>query len=560
MVPEKRPSSPDPFAAPTSLSNGDSDAPPAKSRRLNSLATAGPRKAIEMNRVWVNYIENVMEEEDFSEALLAMESMIGRLHIPIRAHIRQLVALSLSPPACLRTVKNSDVRPSTSKIQAPSVDPLPATERKIRHFALRLLGSIASTLSGDAIFCAIKGHGVDETLVPPTPALLDKRGNPIVEDEDDEEAVEDQDTPLMIAGKRMMEYEDVWALLGAGAAKGGKVVRTEEQPMAPGAWELLRTFVGVWEGEAKKREDAGELAVSPSLMQSLKANSTGVREVSSKLLDIIIWPFKYHTSLVLSDSEEDEDAEEEDGSKGTPIDSDELSIADKQAVAMRLLALLSQAMATGRLDASSLLHETTLKMKGLSSDTFASFLERLPLTVPFFTIRLITYYLETHSLASLTPPTGSPTASPSRRRTLGPNGSASSLHAHPNGTAPEKLPLPSSHDVLSLLSKLPSDFPLPPSAASDPLSVDLPARRAPSSKPRSFTRVSQSCEAHSLLKQALLEALWVALEGEGREREKERMEEVLNLEGEAERVLKQVEGRVEEARTRIEGPKALIID
>jgi hypothetical protein len=67
MIPEKRPSSPDPFAAAVPLTNGESDAPPAaKSRRLNMYATpaAGPRKALEMNRVWVNYIENVLEEED----------------------------------------------------------------------------------------------------------------------------------------------------------------------------------------------------------------------------------------------------------------------------------------------------------------------------------------------------------------------------------------------------------------------------------------------------------------------------------------------------------------
>lgn len=61
----------------------------------------------------------------------------------------------------------------------------------------------------------------------------------------------------MVAGKRLIEYEDVWALLGAGAVKSVKVARTEEQPMAPGAWELLRTLVGVWEGEVKKREEAG---------------------------------------------------------------------------------------------------------------------------------------------------------------------------------------------------------------------------------------------------------------------------------------------------------------
>jgi len=88
-----------------------------------------------------------------------------------------------------------------------------------------------------------------------------------------------------------------------------------------------------------------ELAVSPSLVQSLKTNTTGVREVSSKVLDIVVWPFRYTDSLVLSDSEDEDDVsdghgEEEERSKGPLVDRDELPIAEKQAVSMRLLALV----------------------------------------------------------------------------------------------------------------------------------------------------------------------------------------------------------------------------
>lgn len=77
-------------------------------------------------------------------------------------------------------------------------------------------------------------------------------------------------------------------------------------------------------------------------MQSLKANTAGVREVSSKVLDIVAWPFRFTNSLVPFDSdEEEEDDEEEVGSKGPSVDNDDLTIAEKQAVAMRLLALVS---------------------------------------------------------------------------------------------------------------------------------------------------------------------------------------------------------------------------
>lgn len=143
-------------------------------------------------------------------------------------------------------------------MKAPTIDPLPATARKIRLLALRLLENVASTLSGDAIFRALRHHGVDEELVPPPKVVLDKKGNPVLpeEEEEEEETTEDEHTPLVLAGKRVEVCEDVWALLGGGAEKT-RQMRNEEQPMAPGAWELLRTLVGVWEGEATRRSEAG---------------------------------------------------------------------------------------------------------------------------------------------------------------------------------------------------------------------------------------------------------------------------------------------------------------
>lgn len=70
--------------------------------------------------------------------------------------------------------------------------------------------------------------------------------------------MDDEDGPLVLAGKRVGTCEDVWALLGGGAGKR-PTSHTEDQPMAAGAWEVLRSFVGIWEQEASKRaEGPGE--------------------------------------------------------------------------------------------------------------------------------------------------------------------------------------------------------------------------------------------------------------------------------------------------------------
>lgn len=59
-----------------------------------------------------------------------------------------------------------------------------------------------------------------------------------------------------------------------------------------------------------------------------------------------------------------------------------------------------------------------------------------------------------------------------------------------------------------------------------------------------------------LLKHALLEGVWGTLDlDEGRQMEKAKLEEMLLVDGEAGRVLREVEQKIEEARKRVEGAK-----
>lgn len=68
-----------------------------------------------------------------------------------------------------------------------------------------------------------------------------------------------------------------------------------------------------------------------------------------------------------------------------------------------------------------------------------------------------------------------------------------------------------------------------------------------------WAKIERDCVSHALLKQALLEGVWGTLDSEhGREAEKERLEENLLVDGEARRVLREVEQKVQEARGRSE--------
>lgn len=79
-------------------------------------------------------------------------------------------------------------------------------------------------------------------IPPPNPAL--------------EYKIEADDSPLVQAGKRLGKSLDIWSVLGGKGLKGGRVW-SAATPVVEGGWEVLEVLVGLWEIEARDREEAG---------------------------------------------------------------------------------------------------------------------------------------------------------------------------------------------------------------------------------------------------------------------------------------------------------------
>lgn len=174
-----------------------------------------------------------------------------------RSHTRQLLALALSPYSCLPSKQSTEKRvPSTNS------DPFIPTRRKIRIASLRLLELIANSTGAETIFRAAPGYdpdsSIDTSLDGTNSSTISAQTNgkqkrSRVEDDDDED--DEDEGPFYLAGKRVGKLDDLWDFL-AGMAENneGTITRSREEPIASGGWEMLRSFVGIWEEEASVRK------------------------------------------------------------------------------------------------------------------------------------------------------------------------------------------------------------------------------------------------------------------------------------------------------------------
>lgn len=259
-----------------------------------------------------------------------------------RPHIHQLLALALSPSSLLSP------KSLAKHLKPASLDPLVSTARKIRLEALRLLQDIAATNSPAAIFRATPGYPADESLEPreetPDPFSEKKertRLPPVGEHSYD---AEEEDKPLVLAGKMVARCHDLWDFLGGGAGRGRyQTSWTREEPIVRRGWELLRGIVGMWEDEVRERKELGresgpslvvrwelmewsESALSPSFLRQFKPTPYGPRTSSYEVLDAVFWPF--------SEFPPPDDVDE------VLLDDDEMESGEKQRVAARLVGLV----------------------------------------------------------------------------------------------------------------------------------------------------------------------------------------------------------------------------
>lgn len=232
-----------------------------------------------------------------------MRAADSRSRARCSGHVRQLIALSLSPRSCLpdptdkatlkgKTSSSKDAAAAASKskayLDAPSRDPFALTARKMRLGALRLLEEIAATNGPPVVFRAAPGYSPDPSLFPPTPPsepTTNGKGGPPRETtpappqatithglptppaEDRSLDLDEDDKDFVSAGKRVGRCENIWDVLGglARRQKGQPKGPTKERPVIRGGWDLLKTFAGAWEAEVETRRRAEGASSLPSL-------------------------------------------------------------------------------------------------------------------------------------------------------------------------------------------------------------------------------------------------------------------------------------------------------
>lgn len=125
-----------------------------------------------------------------------------------------------------------------------------------------MLELIANSTGAETIFRAAPGYGLDSsidtysdtvnssTILPQTNGK--QKRSRVENDEDDED-----EGPFYLAGKRVGKLDDLWDFLaGMAETNEGNITRSREEPITPGGWEMLRSFVGIWEEEASVRKIA----------------------------------------------------------------------------------------------------------------------------------------------------------------------------------------------------------------------------------------------------------------------------------------------------------------
>ncbi|GAA5860189.1 hypothetical protein JCM1840_002811 [Sporobolomyces johnsonii] len=486
----------------------------------------GPR---EMGGAERTFLDETMEVDDaaaYEHSLLWFEGLVAKSHYPTRPHMRQLLSicffpLLFKPPTRTSNFAKASSSSSTqpkSLLSPASDDPFALTHRKLRADALRVLEDVAATNGVEAVCRAIRGYGMprpvaageaeSEPITPPPSSKKDKGKGKNKRHDDGSDPEEDLlpekgDEPIEASAKRIGRVDDLWDFLAGTTARKPRI-RDRERPVMEGGWEVLDVLVRGWEAERDRKFDAakaGDASPEPlSLMRYFKPSaSTGLaREVSSKALDIVFWPFS-DAALIssdLSDDEEDEDEDEESERAGAAKEGfeGEMGLVEKREIAVRLLSLIGDSATKGHLVPAATLSELVQRMKALPHANFASLIELLPLYCPSsspFLPRLLASYIETqsHSLSATSPSNPSTSAiDPStnlplspRKRALAAQGSfPSNGTAHSGSSLP--IPTPSqaslnsqssfwdvpeldSRDFRGLVSRLPIEVPVPVPAA-----------------------------------------------------------------------------------------------
>ncbi|KAH9816043.1 hypothetical protein DFH28DRAFT_1056439 [Melampsora americana] len=341
---------------------------------------------MEMPINWTNFLDGV-DDAEFESFIGLVDHFTGRNIIPRPKQILQLLAIIIDPSQCLRL---------TSKSPAHQTDPLIAGPIKTASNAFAYLTSLMRVAGSDSILRCLPGYDLDsEITIDMEKDLRIPNFRNLTTDEMISFTGEIE-SPLLSIVTQISNEKNLWSLLfeigssSSSSESSSRINQTSSNrhhldlKISPGAWDLLGVLTLAWELDyqldlselkplkLKNIDDYSMLLYSPHLLRQFPKGPGESRPIDSRLIKIIFSPFSPA-------------AASETCVWGHIVNSRE----EARKVSIRLLGLLQDLDASGKLDQGSLIQEMSSYMMTISDlPTLQTFINRLPAHHPKFNASL----------------------------------------------------------------------------------------------------------------------------------------------------------------------------
>ncbi|EGG07667.1 uncharacterized protein MELLADRAFT_116223 [Melampsora larici-populina 98AG31] len=339
---------------------------------------------MEMPINWTNFLDGV-DDAEFESFIGLVDHFTGRNMIPRPKQILQLIAIIIDPVRCLPTP------PRSSNHQ---IDPLTVTPIALNAFAY--LASLIRVAGSDSILRCLPGYDLDSEVI--IDIENDTRiPNPRHTTTEEISFTGETESPLLLIVVQILKERNLWSLLFNIESLSESSLKTIDNlkldvKISSGAWDLLGLLTLAWELDYKldykldQKLDISDikplelnnsdhynmLSYSPHLLRQFTKGPGGSRTIDSQLLKIIFYPFS------------------PSGASGSCVWGNVVNnLEEARKVSIRLLGLLQDLDAAGKLDQGSLIQEMSSHMMTISdSPTLQTFINRLPAHHPKFNANL----------------------------------------------------------------------------------------------------------------------------------------------------------------------------
>lgn len=334
---------------------------------------------MEMPVNWTNFLDGV-DDDEFESFIGLVDHFTGRNIIPRPKQILQLLAIVMDPIKCL------DTKQPGSNPHFDPLDPLSAGPIKTGHNAFGYLTSLMRVAGSDSILRCLPGYDLDSEVIIDHQTDL-RIPNPRHLSTEEISFTGETESALLLMVNEILKERNLWNILfnlKSSTDPSTNELHSLDLKISSGAWDLLGLLTLAWELDYQldpsitqslklnHNHDCSMLSYSPHLLRQFPKGPAGSRTIESRLIKIIFSPF---SSAGASES----------GVWGNIVNNRE----EARKVSIRLLGLLQDLDASGKLDEGSLIQEMSNHMMTISDlPALQTFINRLPAHHPKYNASL----------------------------------------------------------------------------------------------------------------------------------------------------------------------------